>query len=261
MWRAEPIPAFTDNYLWLLTGDASSVAIVDPGDATPVLKLLEARCLSIGAILITHHHADHIGGLMELLSHFPNAEVYGPKDDRISHVTHRVAEGDTFCLDFLPSCFRVIEVPGHTRTHIAYYASDNGYKLFCGDTIFACGCGRLFEGSSEQMHNSLLKLRSLPADTDIYCAHEYTLANIAFAKCVEPGNSALLDRERDAKMLRQVDRPTVPSALSLECETNPFLRFDCQTVIDAASRHSGRLLRSGVEVFAHIRQWKDKWSC
>ncbi len=260
MWRVEPIPAFADNYLWLLVGDTKDAAIVDPGDAAPVLRALDARRLSLSAILITHHHADHIGGAAELLSRFPNAAAYGPADKRIGGITRRVAEGDAVGLDFLPARFRVVEVPGHTATHIAYHTSDGGHRLFCGDTLFACGCGRVFEGSHEQMRDSLLKLRGLPPQTEIYCAHEYTLGNIAFAKCVEPDNAALLAREHDAKALRRANRPTVPSTLALERETNPFLRFDCPTVADMASRHAGQPLDSGARVFSHIRSWKDTWS-
>lgn len=259
MWRAEPIAAFSDNYLWLLTGDNDSAAIVDPGDADPVLRALETRSLTLAAVLITHHHADHIGGIARLLTRFPHTPVYGPADTRIAAVTHRVKEGDSVELDFLPARFRVIEVPGHTLTHIAYYSA-GGHRLFCGDTIFACGCGRIFEGSAGQMYDSLLKLRALPAQTEVYCAHEYTLANIAFAKCVEPDNTALLARERDAKTLRRANRPTVPSTLALECETNPFLRFDCQAVIDTAAKHSGRTPDDGAQVFSRIRAWKDTWS-
>lgn len=257
MWRVEPILAFADNYLWLLIGDNNTAAVVDPGDATPVLHTLDKMGLACAAILTTHHHADHIGGVGDLLAHFPNAEVYAPADERISYTTTLVKENSWVELSFLPAKFRVIEVPGHTSTHIAYYTMDGGNKLFCGDTIFACGCGRLFEGTGEQMHHSLSKLKALPQDTEIYCAHEYTLDNIAFAKWVEPQNEALLAREHDAKSLRDKGIPTVPSLLALECSTNPFLRFDEPTVIETASAHAKKPLQSGAEVFSYIRNWKD----
>ena len=208
MWRVQPIPAFTDNYLWLLIGDREDAAIVDPGDAAPVLATLDSLRLRCTAILITHHHSDHIGGVTKLLGCFPEACVYAPVDARISHVTQRVAEGDRVSLPFLPAQFKVFEVPGHTSSHIAYYTEDSGNKLFCGDTIFACGCGRLFEGTGEQMHASLSKLRNLPSDTEIYCAHEYTLDNIAFAKWVEPDNRALFRsvKHRPRRCVRKGDR-------------------------------------------------------
>lgn len=262
MWYAKPIPAFTDNYLWLLAASTHSAqaAIVDPGDATPVIAALASENLELATILITHHHADHIGGVQTLMQHYPNVQVYGPDDQRIPLVQHTVRDQDNFELDFLPASFEVIEVPGHTKTHIAYYAtSSDGVpaRLFCGDTIFACGCGRLFEGTPVQMHSSLTKLRKLDKDTEIYCAHEYTLDNIAFAKWVEPHNAALLERERAAKLLRESGQPTVPSLLVDECQTNPFLRFDEQTVIVAAEQYAGRSLESEAEVFGTVRHWKD----
>lgn len=257
MWTADPIPAFADNYLWLLSGRERDSAVVDPGDATPILKALKERNLNCSAILITHHHADHIGGVGEILQHFPNAEVYAPHDTRINHATRRVREGDTINLEFLPASFKVIEVPGHTSSHIAYYTSKTNKRLFCGDTLFACGCGRLFEGSSEQMHHSLSKIKALPKDTEVYCAHEYTLDNIAFAKWVEPNNLTLLEREASTQLLREQGLPSVPSLLSLECKTNPFLRFDQATVTDAASKYAGKLLKSEAEVFSWVRHWKD----
>ena len=260
MWRVETIPAFADNYLWLLHGSGRYAAVVDPGDATPVIKALDAGKRALAAILITHHHPDHVGGVARLLSLFPKARVYAPEDDRIGGVTRVVHEGDHVELDFLPARFAVFEVPGHTRTHIAYYAAGarrGEERLFCGDTIFACGCGRLFEGTPVQMCSSLSKLRRLPETTQIYCAHEYTLDNIAFAKWVEPDNEALLAREREARALRKAGRPTVPSRLATERRTNPFLRFDEPRVVAAARRHAGVALATDAEVFGEIRRWKD----
>ncbi len=256
MIQAIPVPAFRDNYLWLLTrAESKAAAVVDPGDAAPVLVALAAADAALEAIIITHHHADHIGGVSELLGRFPGAEVYAPDDDRIAGATRTVGEGDRVYVACLDCDFEVLEVPGHTSTHIAYYGDG---KLFCGDTVFACGCGRLFEGTSEQMHNSLSKVMGLPDDTGIYCAHEYTLSNIAFAKRVEPDNPALLERERDARRLRDGGHPTVPSLLALEKRTNPFMRFDVPAVIAAAERHAGHPLDGAAAVFGAVRRWKDQ---
>ena len=262
MLSAEHIPAFTDNYFWLLSATdsdkqslsspVSNMAVVDPGDAKPVLEALDAHGATLRTILITHHHADHIGGVGQLLARFPDARVYAPDDPRIDHVTDVLKEGDI--ADCLGCALTVIEVPGHTSSHIAYYGDG---KLFCGDTVFACGCGRLFEGSAAEMHNSLSKILALPDDTRIYCAHEYTLDNIAFAKWVEPENQDLLDRERGEQAKRHHDQPTVPSLLSLEKLTNPFLRFNEPSVIHAAEKYAGRVIDDAAEVFGTIRNWKD----
>ncbi|MBC6414629.1 MAG: hydroxyacylglutathione hydrolase [Chromatiales bacterium] len=261
MWQVQAIPAFTDNYLWLLKNDyGHNAAIVDPGDATPVIATLQKNALELSAILITHHHADHIGGIAELIKHYPEARVYAPKDSRIPMVDYVVDEGFSFTLSFLPASFEVIEVPGHTATHIAFYSEAVGSvapRLFCGDTVFACGCGRLFEGSASQMHSSLSKIKALPPDTEIYCAHEYTLDNIQFAKWVEPDNVDLLAREKEAKALRTAGKYTVPSQLAYECKSNPFLRFDQPNVKAAAERHVGHALANEAEVFGVLRNWKD----
>ena len=255
MIQAIPVSAFQDNYLWLLSQNGSKqMAVVDPGDAQPILEELDRRQAVLGAILVTHHHHDHIGGVGELLAHFPDAEIHAPQDRRISHTTNPVAEGDQVHIACLRCTFRVLEVPGHTLTHIAYYGDG---KLFCGDTLFACGCGRLFEGSPRQMYDSLGKIMALPDDTEVYCAHEYTLGNIAFAMQVEPGNAALLQRERDARKLRERHRPTVPSLLALEKRTNPFLRVGEPAVAAAAARYAGRDLADAADVFGVVRRWKD----
>ena len=255
MIRAIPVSAFQDNYLWLLSqNDSRQMAVVDPGDAQPILEELDRRQATLGAILLTHHHHDHIGGVQELLACFPDVEIHAPNDPRIAHATHRLAEGDQAHIACLGCTFRVFEVPGHTLTHIAYYGDG---KLFCGDTLFACGCGRLFEGSPEQMYDSLSRIMALPDDTEVYCAHEYTLGNIAFARQVEPENVALLQRERDARKLREQHLPTVPSLLALEKRTNPFLRVGEPAVVAAAERYAGRDLADAADVFGVVRGWKD----
>lgn len=250
---AEAIPAFQDNYLWLMSGRRQAV-LVDPGDAGPVMEALESRQLELSTILITHHHADHIGGVAELRSAWPNVRVFGPEDSRIP-ADFRVSEGMTVSLEALGlGTFEVLEVPGHTRSHIAYYGAGD---LYCGDTVFVCGCGRLFEGTPEQMHSSLSKIRRLPEETRVYCAHEYTLDNVEFALWVEPENEDLKSYQTEALTMREAGMPTVPSTLGLEKKCNPFLRFDTPAVVAAAQRRMGRKDLAEYEVFGEIRRWKD----
>ena len=221
MIRILPVRAFRDNYIWLITaGDSGNAAVVDPGDAAPVLDALQAHGLRLCAILITHHHADHTGGVRQLLAG-QQVPVYGPARESIPGMDHALQDGDTVTLEELQLEFRVLDVPGHTAGHIAYYGHD---CLFAGDTLFMAGCGRLFEGSAEQMHASLQKLLALPPQTRVYCAHEYTLANLRFAAAVEPGNDAVAQRTGASEALRARDNPTVPGSLEQERLTNPFLR-------------------------------------
>jgi hydroxyacylglutathione hydrolase len=245
-----PVPAFNDNYLWVLRHGGNAVA-VDPGDAAPIRDYLAREGLTLTAILITHHHPDHIGGLAELAGDLP---VYGPRDERIGGITRHVVQGDKISLPQIGAQLDVIEVPGHTRSHIAYYGASS---LFCGDTLFACGCGRLFEGTPQQMSASLAKLTALPDDTRVYCAHEYTLSNIRFARVVEPGNAALAAREIRDSETRRHDKPTVPFTLGEEKASNPFLRCDQPEVIASAVKQSGAKLNGPVEVFAAVREWKN----
>ncbi len=254
------IEAFQDNYIWLFSHDASnSAAVVDPGDADPVIQALEEHNLTLDYILITHHHHDHTGGVNRLIRKYPNLVVYGPKSNHFQDVNQVMKEGDNVELNGLH--FEVLNVAGHTLDHIAYFARPTGEPplLFCGDTLFAGGCGRVFEGTPQQMYGSLQKLTELPPETRVFCAHEYTLANLTFAKAVEPDNRALLERYDDAHQLRQSGKPTVPSAIGIELETNPFLRCQSQAVKDSAERFAGHHLDDEVNVFKTIRAWKDNF--
>lgn len=247
-----PIRAFRDNYIWAIR-EGGHAAVVDPGDAAPVGEYLAAEGLRLGAILVTHHHQDHAGGIDALCSPV-QVPVYGPAAEPIPGVTVRLAEPQSIRVPGIGVEFAVLDVPGHTCGHVAYYGAN---VLMCGDTLFGCGCGRLFEGSPAQMWRSLRKLAALPADTHVYCAHEYTEANIEFALAVEPGNRALRNRADAVHARRAAQLPTVPSTLAEERATNPFLRCTEPAVIEAAARFRGRKLDDPVEVFASIREWKD----
>lgn len=250
------VPAFDDNYLWLIHDGQDAVA-VDPGDATAILAALEKHHLSLSAILLTHHHADHVGGVPGLLARF-KVPVYGPRSPAIRTVTERVGEGDTITLAHPAVEFRVTEVPGHTLDHLAYYQAQAGW-LFCGDTLFAGGCGRLFEGTPAQMSASLSRLAALPEETAVYCAHEYTLANLRFAAMAEPGNVELQERILREQAKRSRGEATVPSTIALENATNPFLRCR-EPAIVAQLITAGKLAASPVdpvESFRALREWKN----
>lgn len=251
----QPISAYSDNYIWLLYDSLSRQAcVVDPGDAQPVLATLKELELELTSILITHHHFDHVGGLEALKSEY-SPQVFGPVNPAIEGISDTVGEGDTVTV--LGTQFSVLEVPGHTLDHIAYFHPGETPLLFCGDTLFAGGCGRVFEGTPGMMYQSLQSLAALPAATRVYCAHEYTMANLGFARAVEPDNKALRQRIAEAEATRARNEPTVPSELSLELATNPFLR--CADVqLRASLAAQGKLAgESNAEVFASVRAWKD----
>ena len=253
MLEIVPVKAFKDNYIWTLR-DGKRAAVVDPGDARPVIDYLAREKLELVAILATHHHADHVGGIPELLER-GRVPVYGPRGEPIESLTRAVGEGDTVTVPELDVSFAVLDIPGHTRAHIAYYGAE---CLFCGDTLFACGCGRVFEGTPEQMYASLEKLRALPDSTKVYCGHEYTLANIGFARSVEPGNDALGAREARDRRLREAGKPTLPTTLGEEKATNPFLRCLEPAVVESANKYLGARAADPVRVFAAIRDWKNR---
>jgi len=254
MLNVIPIKAFQDNYIWVIR-NGRIAAVVDPGDAAPVLEYLRRERLQLTAILNTHHHPDHVGGNAELLAHYP-VPVFGPSRENIATVTRPLNEGDTVDLPELAARFAVLDVPGHTAGHIAYYGANS---LFCGDTLFGCGCGRLFEGSAAQLYASLQKLAKLPGGTAVYCAHEYTLANIAFARAVDPDNPELQEREARDQAARVRGLPTLPSTLTLESATNPFLRCDEPAVMAAASAVAEKALSEPAQVFAVLREWKNRF--
>ena len=257
MIRIITVPAFHDNYLWLFHHpDSTDAYAVDPGDAAAIESALQAYKLHLKGILVTHHHADHIGGIPALVKH-RDIPVYGPLSKHIPDVTHPLSEGDELQLPG-PFGFQVLAVPGHTLDHIAYH-EPRERVLFCGDTLFAAGCGRMFEGNPRQMQASLQKLAELPPQTAVYCAHEYTTANLGFASAVEPDNRGIQDRVEATRRLRRDDKPSVPSTIAQELQTNPFLRVKEPTVVAAASRYTGTEIQAPADVFAALRSWKDNF--
>lgn len=247
----EPISAFSDNYIWLLQTARGGVYVVDPGDADPVLAALEDRGLNLTGIFITHWHPDHTGGL-KMLKASTGCAVWGPDNPAIEDIDHRVTEGDTILLDELS--FGVLAVPGHTLDHIAYYAPG---VLFCGDTLFVGGCGRVFEGTFPMMRASLEKLRALPAETRVYCAHEYTNANLAFALTADPNNEMLQEHAENSANRRKENLPTVPSTLAMERATNPFLRWDDPAIVSTLSANNRLSGSRPDDIFESLRRWKD----
>jgi hydroxyacylglutathione hydrolase len=256
MLTVHAVPAFADNYIWLIqAAHSNKVLVVDPGDAEPVLDYLKTQQLSPVAVLITHHHQDHIGGVERLLSQH-SIPVYGPSAEQIAVVDKPLTAPVKLEVDAAFPAIDVIDTSGHTQGHISYLIEGN---LFCGDTLFSGGCGRLLGGSAEQLFASLSQIKQLPAETKIYCAHEYTQANLRFAAVVEPNNEALLARQQTVNTLREQQKPTVPSFLSEELLSNPFLRCEQSSVINAVATHCGQTLNSPLAVFTELRRWKDQF--
>jgi hydroxyacylglutathione hydrolase len=255
--NVRPVGAFSDNYIWLIEspGAHGRVLAVDPGDGAPVIAELERRGATLAAILLTHHHLDHIGGVPELLRQGA-VPVIGPDDTRIAQRTRTVRDGERCDLPELGLSFEILHIPGHTLSHIAF--SGHG-ALFCGDTLFSAGCGRLFEGTPEQMNASLTKLRNLPPETRVFCGHEYTAANLRFALTVEPANRAALEYQARVERMRAQGDPTLPSTLALEIQVNPFLRCDEPAVVRAAEVHAGHSLGEAAAVLGVLRAWKDQF--
>lgn len=249
-----PIRAFRDNYIWTIHNQHYAL-VVDPGDAQPVLDYLEQNKLDLCAILITHHHSDHVGGVSVLHQHAP-VPVFGPAHERIPCMDHPLIEGDTVNISELNLMLQVLDIPGHTLGHIAYIGPE---MLFCGDTLFGCGCGRLFEGTPTQMLNSLQKLARLPATTQVFCAHEYTLDNIAFALTIEPDNLALRARAQHDSARIALHQPTLPSSLEIELATNPFLRLHAPSILHQLTQHTGHAISQPIDAFIPLRQMKNNF--
>ncbi|MES1938143.1 hydroxyacylglutathione hydrolase [Salinisphaera hydrothermalis] len=256
MLEVKAVPALSDNYIWIVASDDSQqVAVVDPGEAAPVAAYLAENGLEVGAYLITHHHGDHVGGLKALLADHP-APVYGPatEADKIGHIDHRVTGGDRLTLDFIGTTFEVLDVPGHTLGHIAYVTDG---VLLAGDALFRAGCGRVFEGTHDQMQTSLARLRALPDATRVYGGHEYTQKNLAFAQAVEPDSKAIQEAIEEVDRLRAAGQPSLPGTLAEERLINPFLRWDDEGVRATASQRAGRELTDPGDIFGVLRDWKD----
>lgn len=257
MFTVTPIPAFNDNYIWALRGDQEDrVALVDPGDAAPVLAWLEQQGMTLDAILITHHHQDHTGGVEALRARF-EIPVYGPLESPFEGITAPLRHNSE--LRLLGQRLQIHAVPGHTRDHIAYFQPDDQPQLFCGDTLFLAGCGRLFEGTARQMLEAMHYFASLPESTEVYCAHEYSLSNLAFAAAVEPDNEAIEQVRRQCETRRAQHQPTLPSSIGQEKRINPFMRTREEAVIFSAEQHIGNRLTSEVEVLAALRKWKNRF--
>jgi len=257
MFEVTPIPAFNDNYIWAITTSGSNqIAVVDPGDATPVEQYLADNALQLAAILVTHHHHDHTGGIAALTERH-QVPVYGPQNSEFKGITHTLADGDS--LDLFGHALTVKTIPGHTLDHISYCTASNTPQLFCGDTLFLAGCGRIFEGSPAQMFAAMNYFKTLPDNTEVYCTHEYSMANLQFAAAVEPDNENITEVRKTCYGLREADKPTLPTSIAQERAINPFLRTQEATVVKTASEFSGQPLTSELEVFTAVREWKNQF--
>jgi hydroxyacylglutathione hydrolase len=252
--RLQALPAFSDNYIWLLINEqAGAAAIIDPGTAEVCESFLAQEKLDLAAILITHHHWDHVSGIEKLAKH-RDIPVFGPAAEHISGVNRALIGGDRFSLPAMDLAFDVLDLSGHTAGHIGYLTEN---ILFCGDTLFSAGCGRLFDGTATQLHNSLNRIRQLPAETVICCAHEYTRDNLHFAQVVEPDNPAISQRLEEVESLRARKLPTLPVTLAMEQRYNPFLRTDRERIMSAVAAHSGMRIENSEDCFRYLRMWKD----
>ncbi|MDP6968626.1 MAG: hydroxyacylglutathione hydrolase [Gammaproteobacteria bacterium] len=252
-----PLQAFDDNYIWCISNAQQKKALViDPGDSQVVLNYLASHAYQLCAILVTHHHYDHTDGINGLLQRYPDTPVYGNGDSPCSAISQPLDDGDHITI--MGQEFQLLTVPGHTLDHVAYYDAKN-QQLFCGDTLFLAGCGRIFEGTAAQMHQSLQKLMALPSAVQAYPAHEYSLANLAFAAAVEPDNKDITQTIKQAQQKRQQGEPSVPSSLSQEALVNPFVRCHIPAVIVAANQKAERQLASQTDVFATLREWKNNF--
>ena len=251
-----PIKAFADNYIWMVSNGRQAL-VVDPGDAAPVLAALAQHGLMLTSILLTHHHQDHVGGVAELVQ-ATKATVYGPATEALPHCDQSLSEGDKVSISEFGLELSVLDIPGHTAGHIAYEGYVGATRLvFCGDTLFAGGCGRIFEGTPQQMHDSLSKLAALPAETRVYCTHEYTASNLRFAVAAEPDNQVLMDWQDTVTQQRANDMPTLPSTIGQELLANPFLRCDQATIAKQTSQWANTPLTTTLEVFTQLRAWKN----
>ncbi len=255
MLNIQAVPALIDNYIWLIHSmDSKEVLIVDPGDATPVFKAVTEQNLTPVAILITHYHYDHVDGIEELVDRY-DLPVFGPPNAFIPRLSRPLSAAKKLTIHPSFPDFEILDIPGHTAHHIAYRVDD---MVFCGDTLFAAGCGRLLGGTAEQLFKSLQQLRALPPETKVYCGHEYTQSNLAFASRIEPSNSAIKQRSKDCKRVRAEKQPTVPTTIAAELETNPFLRCDQAEVAHNVQQFTGTELANPLAVFTALRAWKDR---
>lgn len=261
--QVEPIPAFADNYIWLLSDPVRRcAAVVDPGDAEPALAILRARSLTLSSILLTHHHRDHAGGVARLVAE-TGARVFGPAGEPIAGVDQALDDGDTIAPWSGGPAARVLDIPGHTRGHIAYLfatiGDDERPVLFCGDTLFAAGCGRIFEGTPAQMLSSLDRLAALPGPTLVCCAHEYTLSNLRFARAAEPDSATVAERLTEALAIREAGLPTLPSSIAIELASNPFLRAAEPAVQASVAAETGHCPVDRLQSFSELREWKNRF--